>query len=36
VGGSRVDPIGFIEVSKKINENQFLASISEAFKNIFK
>ena len=34
VGSSRVDPIVFIETSKKIDDNFFLADINSAFLNI--
>jgi len=34
VGGARVDPLQFIETSKKIDESFFLADISQAFLNL--
>ena len=34
VGTSRVDPLQFIETSKKIDENFFLADINQAFSNL--
>ena len=36
VGKARVDPIIFIETTKKINDNLFLADLLNAFLNIFK
>lgn len=36
VGSSRVDPINFIEASQKADENILLASLKQAFNNIFK
>lgn len=35
VGASRVDPIVFIETTKKLEDNLILADISQAFLNIF-
>jgi len=35
VGSSRVDPIAFIQASQKMNDNFFLADITNAFLNIF-
>jgi murein DD-endopeptidase MepM/ murein hydrolase activator NlpD len=35
VGASRVDPITFINTTQKLNENFFLADITNAFLNIF-
>jgi len=35
VGGSRVDPVEFIQTSKKINDNFFIADITSAFLNMF-
>ena len=34
VGTSRVDPLVFIEATKKLDENSFIAAISNAFLNI--
>lgn len=36
VGTSRVDPIAFIDATKKLNENFLLADISSAFLNLIK
>lgn len=35
VDGARVDPVVFIETSKKIDENPVMANISGAFSNVF-
>lgn len=35
VGGSRVDPIAFIQTSQKLNSNFFIADISVAYLNLF-
>jgi len=36
VGGSRIDPVEFIDSSKKMNKNFLMADISNAILNIFK
>jgi len=36
VGGSRVDPIAFIETSKKLNDTFFTADLFDSFSNIIK
>lgn len=35
VGGSRVDPVAFIETTKKMDDSFILADISHAFSNVF-
>jgi murein DD-endopeptidase MepM/ murein hydrolase activator NlpD len=34
IDGSRVDPVGFIETTKKLEDNSFLANISNGFLNL--
>ena len=36
VDGTRVDPVGFITATKKLEDNSFLANISNGFFNILK
>jgi len=36
VDGERVDPLAFIQTTQDLNDNSFIASISNAFQNIFK
>jgi murein DD-endopeptidase MepM/ murein hydrolase activator NlpD len=35
VGNSRVDPVAFIQTTKKLNDNFFLADLMNAILNIF-